>query len=275
VAAVLPPGPNVDSSVPVITGKAAVGSTLTAVPGNWGPTPVALNYRWYRSGTVISGAGRTTYALTPGDLGQTISVRVTGVKEGYTSVGRYSVPTPAVAAGALTAPTPAISGAVKVGSKLTALPGTWTAGTTLNYRWYRSGVSITGAGYPTYVLTPADLGAKISLRVTGVKPGYTTVGRYSPATAAVAPGTLTAPTPTISGSARVGYTLTANPGVWTSGTTLTYQWYRSGTAIAGATGRTYKVISTDRYDTLKVRVRGSKPAHTTAFRYSASTVRVP
>ena len=47
---------SLNAPVPTITGTRKVGSNLSAVPGAWGPAPVTLAYRWYRSGTAISGA---------------------------------------------------------------------------------------------------------------------------------------------------------------------------------------------------------------------------
>ena len=46
-------------AVPTITGAAKVGSTLTAVPGTWGPAPVSLAYQWKAGGVVILGATST------------------------------------------------------------------------------------------------------------------------------------------------------------------------------------------------------------------------
>ncbi|MGF9663164.1 hypothetical protein AAIH25_15005 [Arthrobacter crystallopoietes] len=37
------------------------------------------------------------------------------------------------------------------------------------------------------------------------------------------------------------------------------------------TGKTYRLNTTDRYDTIKVQVTGSKTGYTTASRYSLST----
>ena len=67
----------------------------------------------------------------------------------------------------------------------------------------------------------------------------------------------------------MGSTLTANPGTWTSGTTLSYQWYRSGVAITGATAKTYKLVSADQADTMSVRVTGTKAGYTTVAKFSA------
>ena len=48
-------------------------------------------------------------------------------------------------------------------------------------------------------------------------------------------------TPSVSGAARVGMTLTAHPGTWTPRPTgVRYQWRADGAAIPGATGQTFR-----------------------------------
>lgn len=79
-------------SVPTLTGTAKVGQTLTASTGTWDPQP-AFSYRWYRSGSYISGATKATYKLTSSDVGKTIQVRVTGTLAGHQTVSRTSLPT--------------------------------------------------------------------------------------------------------------------------------------------------------------------------------------
>ncbi|WP_126688196.1 hypothetical protein [Nocardioides ferulae] len=65
--------------------------------------------------------------------------------------------------------------------------------------------------------------------------------------------------PTITGTAKVGETLTATPGTWnTEGLTFGYQWLRDGEAIAGATGTTYVATAEDSTHGLSVRVTASK-----------------
>lgn len=54
--------------------------------------------------------------------------------------------------------------------------------------------------------------------------------------------------PTVSGTAKVGQTLTVNPQTWyavTMPVTLTYQWYSAGTAVSGSTATTYVPVSGD------------------------------
>jgi hypothetical protein len=84
--------------VPTVTGSPVSGQKLTAVPGTWGPAPVALAYQWKRSGANILGATASTYVLTSGDVGKTITVTVTGSKAGYVKAAKTSAATKAVTA---------------------------------------------------------------------------------------------------------------------------------------------------------------------------------
>jgi hypothetical protein len=62
--------------------------------------------------------------------------------------------------------------------------------------------------------------------------------------AVAAPANVTRPA--ISGTARVGSTLTCSNGTWTSSpTSYRRQWYRNGTAISGATSITHPVVGAD------------------------------
>lgn len=262
-------------ATPTITGTAAVGSTLTANPGTWSPSGATFGYQWYRSGTAISGATASTYKLTATDQAKTITVKVTGALTGYESRSTTSAATAAVQ-GVFTAPTPTISGTKAVGYTLTANVGTWSpAATTYTYQWYRSGAAISGATAKTYKLTSTDAGKAITVKVTGVKTGYVTKAVTSAATSAVLKVFSSAPVPTISGTRKVGYTLTANLGTWSpTPTGTTYKWYRSGVLISGATARTYKLTSLDRGKTIKVVVTRSLAGYLTTARTSASTASI-
>lgn len=264
------------AGTPSISGTVKVGSTLTAGPGAWSPQPDGFAYQWLRDGSPAAGATGTTYVLQPADLGGTISVVVTGSKTGYEPAVKTSAATAAVAAGSLTTATPTISGTAKVGQTLSAATGTWgPAPVTLAYQWLRAGVAITGATKATYVLQAADVGKAMSVKVTGKKTGYTTVSKTSAVTAKVANGTLTSPTPTIKGTAKVGKTLTVTTGTWgPQPVTLKYQWFRSGTAIAKATSATYKLVSKDKGKVITVKVTGSKSGFTTVTKASAATKKV-
>ncbi len=85
----------------------------------------------------------------------------------------------------------------------------------------------------------------------------------------------TTPTPTISGTVKVGRTLTAKPGTWKpSGVSFTYQWKRNGSAISGATKSTYKLTSTSKGKKITVTVTGSKVGYVPVAKTSKSTVAV-
>jgi len=81
--------------------------------------------------------------------------------------------------------TPTIAGTKKVTKKLTANVGTWGTGATLKYQWYRGSAPISKATKKTYVLTKADKGKRIKVRVTLAKPGYFGTSRFSAVTSAI------------------------------------------------------------------------------------------
>ncbi len=80
--------------------------------------------------------------------------------------------------------------------------------------------------------------------------------------------------PSISGTAKVGIRLTADPGSWTpSGTTTyTYQWLADAVPITGATGRTYRPTTAQFGQHIRVRVTASAAAMKPG---SATTLRTP
>jgi protocatechuate 3,4-dioxygenase beta subunit len=262
---------------PTISGTVKVGQTLTAKAGTWSPATVTLKYQWLRGTTAIAGATAATYKPVPADAGAKLTVAVTGSKAGFVPVTKTSTATAIVTGGVLTAtPVPTIGGTTTVGQTLTAKAGTWAPATvTLGYQWLRAGTAISGATASTYTLVAADGGKAITVKVTGTKSGFTTVAKTSTPTAAIASLLTATPTPTIAGTVKVGQPLTAKPGTWTPVTvTLKYQWFRAGTAIAGATASTYKPVAADAAATLTVKVTGSKAGYVTVAKTSAATVTV-
>ena len=70
--------------------------------------------------------------------------------------------------------------------------------------------------------------------------------------------------PSIKGKHVVGKKLTARQGTWTpSATNYRYQWKRNGTAIEGATGKTYKIKKGDLGKKITVKVKAANPAYET------------
>ncbi|MFV0457995.1 MAG: hypothetical protein ACK5MT_04370 [Actinomycetales bacterium] len=252
-----------------VSGSAVVGGSLSADPGSWTPAEATLSYQWLRDGSPISGAVGNTYAPVAADLGTTVSVRVTGTAPGYLD-GSATSSGVVVAQGTLT-PSASVSGSTGVGSTLSADTGTWgPAPVTFAYQWLRGGSAISGATQATYTTNSADLGAMLSVRVTGSKSGYTTAtvtsAPFGPMLAAVSPGT-----PTVSGSAKPGNVLVANPGTWgPAPVTLAYQWLRDGSALPGATGSSYQLVTADAGHQVSVRVTGTKSGYASASATSSA-----
>jgi secreted trypsin-like serine protease len=254
-----------------ISGDLLQNSTLTAVRSGW-PEDATFSYVWYRGNTTISGARSSTYRLTSADIGQTIKVRVTGSRTGYTPLAITSAPTSVVRGIFVSPPTPTISGSRVVGSTLTVQPGTWTPAPTspLRYQWLRAGVAISGATASTYRLVGADLNQRISVTVTAVRTGYRNGQASSSQSSAIAPGVMTSSTPTITGSMLKSGSLTANPGTWSPAPRFSYQWFRNGATISGATSRTYSLQQADWGKRISVRVTGTVTGYTTVAKTSAA-----
>jgi len=106
-------GPGVlhPTPVPLYSGVAKVGETLTALPRQWGPGTVTLTYQWYRSSATgdvrIAGATRAKYTLVDADAGYRVKVRVTGSEPGFTTVRVYSAWTSTIRPARTTAPSTA------------------------------------------------------------------------------------------------------------------------------------------------------------------------
>lgn len=272
------PAPLPNTTLPQISGTATVGTQLSVDTGARSPAAETFTYQWLRDGAAISGSDQRTYTPVGADYGKRLSVRVTAASSawvGGTNGVATSASTAPVALGpalpSTTAPT--VTGTLRVGSRLTAGAGTWRERpTTVSYQWLRDGVPISGATTSAYNLVAADRGRRIAVKVTARAPGWSTGSRTSSSTSPIAYGYLTAATPTISGTRRVGYLLTAYPGGWKpSGVTFSYQWLRNGVAISGATGKRYRLRSVDRGDRIRVRVTGRKTGYTTKTATSAVT----
>lgn len=82
------------------------------------------------------------------------------------------------------------------------------------------------------------------------------------------------PRPKITGTLRVGQTLTAVTGTWSPTPRFSYQWYRSGHKIKGATAASYTLVAKDRGKHIRVGVLATGMGLKNHVEYSKYTAKV-
>lgn len=166
------------ASRPGLRGRAAVGSTLTAVTGHWLPHP-AFDYQWLADGKAIKRATHQKLKLTAVLAGKHISLRITAKRTGYVSRETTSGAV-IVRQGTLDASVPRIGGSPRVGGTLHVLKGHWSPEAEFSYQWLVGGrpVAHRGTGI-AYKVGPQDLGKRITVEVTARAAGYEPVVRTS------------------------------------------------------------------------------------------------
>jgi surface antigen len=271
--------PLVNTEAPVVAGTAKVGAVLTSTRGAWRPTSATVAYQWYADGRPLKDAVGATLKLTRARLDQLITVRTTASQLGYPTTSATSVPTAPVQPGQLRNLTaPAISGEAKVDSALTLSPGTWTPEPALAFQWFADGQPIPGATGTTLALGPDLVGRVITAQVSATREGYAAVTAAAAPTAPVAPGTFTVATaPSLRGVARLGETLTVDPGTFAPSdpeVQVAVQWVRDGQPVLGATGTTYQISNLDLGARLAARVTLTRAGYTTTTVQTPRSARV-
>ena len=259
--------------------------TLSATGGTLSAASVTI-----KGGTAGSEAVTATRS---GDGPLTVSVVWAVFQAGYYSGVRTGLGEPLILGDAAggnrpATGTPAISGAVQVGETLTAdtseiADEDGLDNVSYSYQWLSSRDTETdGATGSTYTLQATDLGKIIKVRVTFTDDAGNEETLTSAATDTVEarPNSPATGAPTISGTAQVGETLTAD----TSGIsdidgldnlTYSYQWLTSrDTQIAGAISSTYTLAEADAGKAIKVRVSFTDDAGNAEILTSAATATV-
>jgi hypothetical protein len=278
---------------PTLAGSAAVGETLTTTDGVWSADTVGVARQWQRCSPVgdaclnIDGASGSTYLLGGDDLGLTLRVVVTATNAFGSAAAATSAtdviaaapgppPPGEIGAGSslasvLSAPT--VTGTAKAGETLTADDGTWSGDAiALARQWQRcsptgeSCLDIDAATGLTFLLGPDDIGSTLRVVVTATDPVGSTAAASS-VTGVVTPAATPDPppppsaltTPTVTGTATAGETLSAADGTWSGDAiTLARQWQRCSPAgeacldIDGATGQTFVLSNDDVGSTVRV-----------------------
>ena len=274
---------------PTISGTVQVGETLTAdtsaISDTDGLTSVTFSYQWLADDADIAGATATAYTLTDADAGTVISVRVSFTDDAGNEETLTSAATDVVEARPNSPATgqPTIAGTAQVGETLTAdtsgiadQDGLGSA--VYSYQWLADDADIAGATVGTYTLVDADAGATIKVRVSFTDDADNEETLTSAATDAVQarPNSPATGQPTISGTAQVGKTLTADTSAISdqdglSSAVYRYQWLADDADIAGATAGTYTLVDADEGVAVSVRVSFTDDAGNEETLTSAAT----
>ncbi len=185
---------------------------------------------------------------------------------------------------------PSISGSAVAGDRLDESTGVWSnAPVIYRYQWEdcnSSGLAcamITGATQRSYELTSTDVGHTVVVTETAQNSGGTAAAVQSSPTAVVTlpPVPVSSSSPTISGTAKVGQTLTEGHATWSNGpTSYAYKWEDCNSAgascavIGGATSQTYVVGSSDVGHTIEVSETASNAGGAGNAATSAATAQV-
>ena len=220
------------------------GSTVTfsAAPTNGGTAPT---YQWKVNGTAVSGATASTYTTTTLAAGSNaITCVMTSNLSGVTGSPATSN-TITVTVNASVTPSVSITSTATTtcsGQNITFTATPTNGGTTPTYQWKNNGTAISGATASTYSSSSLANNSVITCVLTSNASCVTTSTATSNAITITISSSIVPSVSIASGSGSSicsgqSVTLTATP--TNGGTAPTYQWYKNGTAIGGATAATY------------------------------------
>ena len=177
---------------PTVTGTAVVDGILTASLGSTlDPSDADITYEWTRDGT-YAGTG-DTFTPNAGDVGEHLTVTARATKDHFDEATSDTDTAEVAPATFTTGPTATITGTLKVGQTLTAREGDVApVADGFEYQWYANDLVIAGADASTFTLTPEQNERAMSVKVTAIRTGYTSLSDFSTETSTV--GDMDAPT---------------------------------------------------------------------------------
>ncbi|KRC57006.1 hypothetical protein ASE19_04185 [Nocardioides sp. Root79] len=237
-----------------VEGVFRVGTPVQASHATFGPddATVTKTGEWFtvRNDVVIKVGTGMTYTPKATDIGWNLVFRTRAVSTSYGSA--YSDTAQAPVKGTLftSVTRPVITGDAYIGSTLKGSLSSVPAADSYRYDWYADGVyRKTSDTRGEYVVQEADRGKKITLMGYADKAGHERIaaGTSEPtATVLDAPQFQVSMPPMVKGTARVGSMLGVTPAVVSPTPAQTsYQWYRNGQPISGATDSSYRAARAD------------------------------
>ena len=241
---------------------------------------VPTTFKWYRVDPFTGeetevphepGLSSNYYRIRTSEMGYGIRARVTtkdDLNNVETIVGDViDMPPPANRAAT---GKPTISGTAQVGltlnadtSEISDPNGLHPVETLFSYQWIRTAgsedIEIEGATGQTYTLVSADAGNTVKVKVSFEDRFGYDESRTSDSTSTVAGNNVATGKPTISGTARVGQTLTAGTSAIAdadglTGVSYSYNWLADGAYISGATSSSYTLTVDEVGDAISVLV---------------------
>ncbi|MFE4311029.1 hypothetical protein ACFRR6_33830 [Streptomyces sp. NPDC056891] len=224
-------------------------------------------------------AESTTLSVAPDRRSMTVALDLTNAPLGSLSTSVYAFgaqfmkASVTVVAALRNTAAPGISGTAVVGGKVTAKPGSWSLPVnSLAYQWRANGVAIAGATASTYTIPSTIQGKQLSVAVIARKTGHPTLTAVSGSLAVKGAAPKATKAPALTGTVKVGRTLTLNRGTWTPApTSYAYQWYANGRAISGATRATFTLTKAQRGTRITVRVTAHRTGHISGVAWTRAT----
>ncbi|MEX6689823.1 Calx-beta domain-containing protein [Danxiaibacter flavus] len=206
--------------------------------------PSGSSYAWYKDGAPVPGAIQNTYTATATGA---YTVKVVNTNGCY----GVSMPVNVTVIDRPAAPSVSPGGSQDLcsGAQI-MLAATGTSGTT-GYQWYKDGTAIAGATASTYFAFAAG-----TYKVTTIVTGFSCHSDSSAAVNLISSSGVAPARPVITASSQLlcaGGSILLNTDL-TAG--ITYQWYKDGAAIVGATEHIYTAMSGGNY-TVRVQAGGS------------------
>ncbi|MBF4573359.1 cell wall-binding repeat-containing protein [Herbiconiux sp. VKM Ac-1786] len=216
--------------LPTVAGTAQVGAVLTATVAPWAPAPVALTYQWKRNGTAIAGATGLSYVPTTADVGATLTIAVSGTKDGYAPLTATSAATAAVQPA--DAKTVRYDGPDRFATSAAASAGVFSPGVAVAY--IASGETFADAlsagpaagaqGGPVLLVTKNAVPTVIAAELARLKPAKIVVlgGTAAIAESVVTSLKATAPTTRIAGADRFAVSAAVSKAVFAPNAPVVY-----------------------------------------------------